>query len=365
MPVALHTTTTRITRITRREQYDREWQRMVDELSRRGFLQGIGAAGALLGLAACGSGSGNGSNHKDAGAGDAFRYTDARGQAIDLAKRPTRVVAQSSAAASLWDVGFHVDGVYGELRATNGQLDYQAGSIDLGKVTVIGKTYGEFNIEQYAALRPQLLIDLCYVGKDLWYVPADEAAKIYSLAPSLGVPMRNQAVPQVIAEFMKLAAALGADPATPEIRSAQADYDAAVAAIKSAARPDVRVVAISRAADKLWVCDPRQTSDLKHLLSLGVNIVGPHAKPDAYFDQLSWEQIGRYPADVILYDAREAPNVTAAAAKMPTWTGLPAVKAGQVYPWRPAAPFSYKSYAPLYRAIAQHLREARVVAPAS
>lgn len=358
MPVALHTT-----RITRRDQYDREWQRMVDELSRRGFLQGIGAAGALLGLAACGS-SDKDDNPKTS-SGDAFRYTDARGRAIDLAQQPTRVVAQSTAAASLWDVGFHVDGVYGELKTTNGKLDYQAGSIDLGKVTAIGKTYGEFNIEQYAALRPQLLIDLCYVGQDLWYVPAASASKIYPLAPSLGVAMRNKTTPQVIDEFMTLAAQLGADVNSPDVKSAKADYDAAVAAIKAAARPDIKVLAVSRAVDKLWVCDPRQIADLKHLLGLGVNVVGPHSKPDTYFDQLSWEQVGRYPADVILYDVREAPNVAATVAKMPTWTQLPAVKAGQAHQWHPAAPFSYKTYAPLYRTIAQQLRSARVVASAS
>jgi iron complex transport system substrate-binding protein len=255
--------------------------------------------------------------------------------------------------------------VYGELGTTNGKLDYQAGSIDLGKVIVIGKTYGEFNIEQYAALRPQLLIDLCYVGQDLWYVPKDSASKVYPLAPSLGVAMRNKATPQVIDEFMTLAAQLGADVNAPDVRSAKADYDAAVAAIKAAARPDIKVLAVSRAADKLWVCDPRQIADLKDLLSLGVNVVGPHSKPDTYFDQISWEQVGRYPADVILYDVREAPTVAAAVAKMPTWTGLPAVKAGQAYPWHPAAPFSYKTYAPLYRAIAGQLRTAQVVASAS
>jgi iron complex transport system substrate-binding protein len=354
------------TRITRPEEYEREWRRMVDELSRRGFLRSVGAAGALLGLAACGSSNGDGDSTGETtkGAG-AFRYTDARGEQIDLTQKPTRVVAQTSAAASLWDVGFQVDGVYGELKKTNGQLDYQAGGIDLSKVTVLGQTYGEFNIERYAAMRPELLVDLCYVGKDLWYVPADSATKIYALAPSLGIAMNLKAVPQIIDEFMALAGKLGADINSQAVRTAKADYEAAVAAIKAAARPDLKVLAVSRAADKLWVCDPRQTNDLKHLLTLGVNVVGPHSKPDTYFDQISWEQVSRYPADVILYDVREAPSVAAAVAKMPTWTDLPAVKAGQAYKWYPAAPFSYKSYAPLYRDIGDQLRQARIVAPAS
>jgi len=146
------------TRITRPEEYEREWRRMVDDLSRRGFLRSVGAAGALLGLAACGRTSDDG---KTANATNrAFTYTDARGEQIDLEQKPTRVVAQTSAAASLWDAGFRVDGVYGELKKTNGQLDYQAGDIDLAKLTVLGQTYGEFNIERYAAMRPQLLVDL-------------------------------------------------------------------------------------------------------------------------------------------------------------------------------------------------------------
>jgi iron complex transport system substrate-binding protein len=357
MPVTVHST-----RVSRPDQFDREWRRMVDELSRRGFLQGVGAAGALLGLAACGSDNGQ-PNTSDQTTGDSarFNYTDARGKKIDLASRPTRVVAQSSAAASLWDAGYHVDGVYGELKTTDGKLDYQAGNLDLSKVTVLGKTYGEFNIESYAALRPQLLIDLCYVGQDLWYVPAGSASTIYGLAPSLGVAMRNQALPQVIDEFMTLAAELGADTNSQAVQSAKADYDAAVTAIRAAARPELKVVALSRAADKLWVCDPRQIADLQHLLQLGVNVVGPHSKPDTYFDQISWEHVGRYPADVILYDVREAPTVAATVAKMPTWTALPAIEAGQAYPWHPAAPFSYRSYAPLYRDIAHQLRRARVV----
>ena len=38
-----------------------------------------------------------------------------------------------------------------------------------------------------------------------------------------------------------------------------------------------------------------------------------------------------------------------------TWKALPAVKSGQVYDWKPAAPYSYLSSAPLLDAFATAL----------
>ena len=55
---------------------------------------------------------------------------------------PTVVVAQSSAAAALWDFGFKVKGAYGELKTTDGKLDFQAGNLQLSEITVIGSITG-------------------------------------------------------------------------------------------------------------------------------------------------------------------------------------------------------------------------------
>lgn len=66
---------------------------------------------------------------------------------------------------------------------------------------------------------------------------------------------------------------------------------------------------------------------------------------------------------MIIYDARELPKIPEAVRSIGTWTALPAVKAGQVYPWYPAAPYSYRTYAPLYRSVVRWLKSSRPLAP--
>ena len=179
-------------------------------LSRRALL--LGAGGVALTLAGC-----NASARTREPAGPAsstaagFSYTDARGKKIELPTVPTVVVAQSSAAAALWDFGFKVKGAYGELKTTDGKLDFQAGNLELSEITVIGSTYGEFNLEKYAAMGPQLLIDESFDDKTLWYVPQESAAKIEAVAPTLGIKMLDLNQLQIIESFGKLAAMLGAD----------------------------------------------------------------------------------------------------------------------------------------------------------
>ncbi|RKR88645.1 iron complex transport system substrate-binding protein [Micromonospora pisi] len=333
-------------------------------LTRRGFLQGVGATGVLLGLAACGdSGSTSVDGDGPSGAGQSFRYTDGRGRTVELAARPTRVVAQSSAAAALWDAGFQVAGVYGELGTTDGKLNYQAGNIDVTKVEVVGKTYGEFNLERYAALRPELLVDLSFDDKSLWYVPESSADKVYALAPSIGMKMPGLDLPAIIDNFMTLAGQLGADPDAAPVKAARSEYDAAVNEVRPAitAKPGLRIAAISRDPDKLYIADPNAHPDLKHLASLGATFVTPsrQMKPGEYFEEISWEQVGRYPADMIIFDGREVPGVAETAGKIPTWTNLAAVRADQVFRWRPAAPYSYAATAPIYREVAGWLNKAK------
>ncbi|MEN3613651.1 ABC transporter substrate-binding protein [Plantactinospora sp. ZYX-F-223] len=330
-------------------------------VTRRGFLCGVGATGVLLGLAACGDAGSPGGGAS--GGTSPFRYTDGRGRTVELASRPTRVVAQSSAAAALWDAGFRVTGAYGELSTTDGKLNYQAGNIELDKLDVIGRTWGEFNLERYAALRPELLVDLSFDDKTLWYVPQASVDEVDALAPSIGMKMPGLDLPQIIDGFMRLAAQLGADPEAGPVRAARADFEAAVAEVKAAiaAKPGLRVLAVSRDAEKFYIADPKAHPDLKHLAALGMTFVLPSAQlgPGEYFQEISWEQIGSFPADVVIYDGREVTSVAGKAEKIPTWTNLPAVRAGQVYPWKPAAPYSYLASAPIYRDVAGWLGKAK------
>ncbi|WP_107259804.1 ABC transporter substrate-binding protein [Plantactinospora sp. BB1] len=330
-------------------------------VNRRGFLRYAGATGLLLGLAACGDAGSPGAG-PSAGS-QPFRYTDGRGRTVELAGRPTRVVAQSSAAAALWDAGFRVTGVYGELGTTDGKLNYQAGNIELDHLEVVGSTWGEFNLERYAALRPELLVDLSFDDKTLWYIPQASVDEVDALAPSIGMKMPGLDLPQIIDGFMALATQLGADPEAGPVKAARADFDAAVAEVKAAiaAKPGLRVLAISRDPEKFYVADPNAHPDLKHLAALGMRFVLPSRRlgHGEYFQEISWEQIGGFPADAIIFDSREVTSVAGKAEKIPTWTNLPAVRAGQVYPWKPAAPFSYLANAPIYRDVAAWLNRAK------
>jgi iron complex transport system substrate-binding protein len=307
-------------------------------LTRRTLLAGLAAAPVL---AACGSPSAGGSGSSSTAAGaKAFTYTDARGKVIDVTPVPTNVVAQSSAAAALWDNGIKVKGAYGELKTTNGRLDYQAGNLDLSQLTVIGSTYGEFSVEKLATVAPQLLIDLSFDDKTLWYVDAKVEQQVTALCPTLGVHMLGLDLLGVIGSFTDLAVKLGADPAVSA--SAKTGFDRASAQLGEAikAAGGATVAPLSFDQDNAYVGNPVQSPDLAHLAKLGAKFVDAKSKPDDYFATISYENLPDYSGDIILVDAR---NTFTGYRDSAVWKSLPAVKAGRVFEWKPSAPYSYLS----------------------
>ena len=125
--------------------------------TRRQFLAGTGtfALAALLG--GCGDGETDGRAAQTDGS---WEFTDDRGRKISLPRRPQRIVAQVGAAAALWDFGIRPVGIFGEQKlsfaeggSANTGVDHRVGNLDLGAVEWVGTTYGEFNIEKYAALQ--------------------------------------------------------------------------------------------------------------------------------------------------------------------------------------------------------------------
>ena len=329
-------------------------------LRRRTFLFGAGAV--ALALTGCNASAQSESAGPAPSGSTGFTFTDARGKKIDLAGVPTVVVAQSSAAAALWDAGFKVKGAYGELKETGGQLDYQAGNLQLADLTVVGSTYGEFSVEKYAALAPQLLVDLCFDDKTLWYVPEDASSKIEAVAPTLGVKMLDRDLVQIITSFLDLAKQLGADIAAQAVVAAQAAFEKSVGEIRAAvaAKPDITVLAVSRDADKVYVANADQAPDLAYLKKLGVRFVDHKGKAADYFTEVSWEEIDAFSGDLVMDHSRNYASKKETDAK-PTWRALPAVKAGQVFDWKPAAPYSYAAHAPIFADIAQALTGARAV----
>lgn len=327
-------------------------------LGRRTFLAGLGALSVATLVGCNASAGGAGSDASPSGAAS-FSYTDARGKVVEFALPATAVVAQSSAAATLLDFGYQVAGAYGDLKPIDGKLSYQAGSLDPSTITVLSDVYGQFDVEKFAAMNPQVLIDLMFVKDQLWYLPEDLQPKVEAVSPTIAMEMLNLNLLQIIENFSALAAKLGADISAPAVTDAKADFEAAVAKVKAAvaAKPDLTVLGISRSADKIWIANPAQHPDFAYLETLGVTFVDAKVTdPSLYFNEVSYERLDEFSGDVVFDDSRG--GTIPEADKQPTWQALPAVKAGQVHAWKPAAPYSYKANAPIFTEFADALSSA-------
>ncbi|MFC4051209.1 ABC transporter substrate-binding protein [Actinomadura syzygii] len=330
-------------------------------LTRRGLL---GAGGALaLGAfaAACGGGDGDGTASPSGGA---WSFTDDRGTKAGLKRRPERVVGYVGTAAALYDFGVdkQLVGVFGPTKLKDGKPDPQAGNLPIDRLEVIGNAYGEFNIEKYAALRPELLVDNMFVPGDLFYVPAESKEKIFALAPSVAISTGAVALPKPLERTAALAAALGADLNAPKVTAAKARFEKAAEALRAAAKANagLKVLAASASPDLFYASSPAKNTDLIYFKELGVDLIVPD-KPgrDGYYEELSWENAGKYKADVILLDARTQALQPKDLGSRPSWRELPAVAAGQVVPWQPEPRFSYEGCAPILEALAATVTSAK------
>ncbi|TDC83326.1 ABC transporter substrate-binding protein [Actinomadura sp. 7K507] len=330
-------------------------------LSRRGFLGAGGAVALGAFLTACGGDGGNGS--ASAGGG-AWTFTDDRGQKAALESRPQRVVGYVAAAAALYDFGVdeQIAGVFGPTKLKDGRPDPQAGNLPVDRLEIIGNAFGEFNIEKYAALRPDLLVSNMFLEDELFYVPPESKEKIFALAPSVAIAAGAVPLPEPIERTAALAAALGADLTAGKVTAAKARFEKAAEAVRAAAKANdgLKVLAASASPDLFYASSPDKNTDLIYLKELGVDLIVPdNLDQNGFFENLSWENAGRYEADVIMLDSRTQALQPEDLGDRPTWKDLPAVKAGQVVPWQPEPRFSYEGCAPILEAFATSLKSAK------
>ncbi|MFI7657986.1 ABC transporter substrate-binding protein [Micromonospora parva] len=333
-------------------------------LSRRGLLAAGGAATLAALLAACGT---DDAPKPAAGkGGDPWSFTDDRGRKVEAAARPTRVVAFTGVAAALIDFGLdkQLVGVFGETKRADGTADPQAGDLNVEGVEILGNVWGEFSLEKYAALRPELLVTHMYDPDALWYVPDESKDKILPLAPSVAVTTARVPMTKPIERYAALAESLGADLSAKKVTDAKARFDAAAESVRQAvkANPGIKVMACSGSPDLFYVSNPKVSTDLMYFAELGVDIVVP-TKLEAgdYFEALSWESAGKFPADLILLDNRSTALQAKDLTAKPTWQQLPAVKANQVSAWEAVPRFSYAGSAPLLENLATAIRNAKKV----
>ena len=337
--------------------------------SRRGILAAGGALGLGALVTACGSedSTDGGSDSKASAKSGPWSFKDDRGKNVQLDKVPANIVAFTGVAAALHDYGVSVKGVFGPTKTQDGKPDVQAGDMDISKVTILGNTWDQFNVEKYAALAPDVLISTMFDSAGtLWYVPEASKDKIAKLAPSVGISVYDRQLTAPLQRMWELAESLGGDVKSAKATDAKKRFEAASERLRKAAKahPDIKVMAGSASQELFYVSGTNLSVDLEYFKALGVNFVEPPEKAKAegggWFESLSWENVDKYAADIIMMDDRSSAiqpaNITEA-----TWKKLPAVKAGQVIS-RSAEPIlSYDKCVPLVENLAKAIETAKKV----
>ncbi|MEV1169713.1 ABC transporter substrate-binding protein [Nonomuraea sp. NPDC049784] len=324
-------------------------------LARRGFLASATGLAAALTLAACGGESAPTKPTTESPAAQGWTFTDDRGKKVDQPKPPSKIVAQVGAAAALWDFGVRPIAVFGPHKLKDGTKDPQVGNVDLTKVEGLGNVWDEFNVEKYISLQPDLLVSSMYIKGTLWYVPDKSKDTIEQVAPTAGIMLTGRSATQVIGKYEELAKSLGASmQGVPEARARMEAATKELAQFKN-----LKILMMSGGADAMWVVNPPEYPDIVHLTAAGLDVVKPSKVDEGgFFQTLSWENADEYDADVILYDTRTQSLKPEEMMKKPTFAKLPAVEAGQLYPWRAEVPFSYQGYATFLEELVANLKKA-------
>jgi len=332
-------------------------------ITRRSMLLGSAGVAATAVLAGCTNSANETSPTQGSTAAKPFDFTDDRGQRVHLDASPARIVTYAGSAAALWEYGIRPVGVFGPQRRSDGSTDPQVGRVDLSTVTSLGNAFNEFDVPAYIKLAPQLLVSMVVNQSGLWYVPQDSANEITSKAPTVGIQMVRVNAAKVIQRYEELAAALGADVQTAAIQQARKDFQAATARLSDVAKSKggLRVLALYGSKDKPYIGNPLAHASLRYLYEAGVPITNVGNQPDTatWAPDMSWEQVNRFPADLILYDVRTQALTLDQLKQISVFNELPAVKAGALVPWRTENPYSYVSYTQIANEVADAVAKAQ------
>jgi iron complex transport system substrate-binding protein len=291
-----------------------------------------------------------------------WTYTDDVGVTINRPTPPERIVAYLPIGSALWDYGLRPVGVYGTTRRPDGTPEVFAGNIDLESVESLGETYGEMDLEKLVALKPDIVInDRWYDAMDLWGLEPSAAEQVGQIAPIAEIKFTERPVTDTLASVVKLAVALGADPEAPEIVESKKAFEEAVAELEAAIaeKPGLKVMFMSGTAEQqLYVANPKQSADMTLYQSLGLDIVVPEVPPEEYWEELSWEQAGKYEVDLFLIDSRQWSATGEQLMAIPTFASLPAAKAGAFGAWDIEYVPSYQGFTPVIKELTEVIRNA-------
>jgi iron complex transport system substrate-binding protein len=297
-------------------------------------LLAIGVAGGATLLVGCGSGS-----HGETG----WTFIDDRKHRVLLKRRPTRIVAYSTAAAALYDWGVTPAGVFGD----SPREDPLLAGLPWNKVAIVGSVYGQVDIETLRALKADLIVSRWYppYAPVFGFKDLKQQRAIGSQVPIVGINGHVIGTSQ-IDRFGELARALGVSAASGTVAHARPAFVRAAANLSQVARrkSNLRIIAVSADQSTMYVARVApESADLAFYAQRGVPLVSAETS-DPYWDRLPWKEAGKYQVDGILYDARDGFLPLRNAKAVPTFAELPAVRANQIGTWHADPPPSYQQY---------------------
>ncbi|GAA0963471.1 hypothetical protein GCM10009554_82900 [Kribbella koreensis] len=271
-------------------------------------------------------------------ASDSWLFEDDRGDQVEVAARPTHVLAYAQAAQTLAALGVPVVGYFGS------QHHADAGAQPALGLDVPSIGSGDaVDDELIATLQPDLVVGVSYAG-EVYGLSEGAAAKLGELAPILLIRIAGDpGLETIIGRFHQLAEALtGSDAADDEavLTEALGRLSAAVGE-----RPDIRVTALSGGTPAdAYVANPAYWPGLRLLADAGLPFTPTPAQGG--WEVVKWTELASgHPADILLYDQR--PNSLGAdqLAEIPAWSEQSAVRSGHVLPWNPEPPLTFAATA--------------------
>lgn len=284
-----------------------------------------------------------------------WEFTDDRGAALRLPRRPRRVVAYVRAGAALLDLGVVPVAVYGSGHDGDGLDPVKAGELGATGVPYLGpgRLLDGDPSGALGAVRADLVVDVTYDGKSGYAL--DEA-----VAEGLGVPMVALSVggevtlARILERFGGLGAGLLGAASAPEAPGSVAEAEVALASAAASGRRPV-VLALSGAGpEQVHLARPQAWPELARMVELGVRIVEPGPGAGASWLTTDWERAAELRPDVVLVDSRaNAVWPEGSEAYPEVWRAV--VGGSRVVPWNPETPPSAVAFGRFFREVAAAL----------
>lgn len=292
-------------------------------------------ATALI-LTGCSSTGGSDDAGSDVSASSGpWSYEDATGATVQVDHTPKRVVVLNDVAISFIEYGLRPVGTFGQLTMAK---DKRFAGLDTDGITQLGTGYGDIDLEQLAALQPDLVVTSVYPTDEkgtldpksplYGFKDKQQQEQVEAIAPVAAVKWGGEGE-DVIEHIADLAESLGAEEST--VEAAEQDFDTAKDALEKAAKDnDVSIVSMYADGDGAYVTRPSDEPTLQMYTEFGVDFVVPKPK-GWYWGIYSWENAGQISGDVILLSQQG--YQVADLEKQPTFADNPALEAGQVHSW--------------------------------